>query len=416
MADVNIRRLVEDASLLERAGGAANRRHHPLGHRIPRDARYSHSGEFVYLPKGGDGLERLQAAIKAPVLDLHPDFSGSAWRALLASDSSLSIPTPRPEQLLAEDIAVAEGRHKDLRRVALYAVLRPGDEALEVSGSLVATRFAGAATLTLLIDPDRPTVTTDAWIVTEWKQSTATLASWFSRQLQLAGPSTVDRFAVASAGILVHPARSGVFDSAMMSRLVAHAAAFGLRARVLDRGRADFGSIQQSLQRELPSALIAFGPPDVETTSLVGGYRSASGRQVLHVDSADPSEALPILLDAFAQTCGVSASLHVVGTDDVAGEGLSGRPVPPIAAAAECRHDSQARFYLRDAETDLWWTLDTAGHGGSVFKTYRQEGGVLVHEACRDGEGRRIDKWKGPVGQTIPMKDLHGCEDAGRHL
>lgn len=416
MADVNIRRLVENASSLEPGGGASTRRHHELGHRINKNTRYPHKYGAVYLPNRGDGLDRLRAAIKVPVLDLAPDFNGSAWRALLASESSLELPTPEADVLLAEGIAVPGGRIGDVRRFALAAVLKPGQETFTAQGSLLSSRFAGTAVLTVLVDPLKPTTSSDAWVTVEWKHSTAMLASWVARQLELAGSATVARAAQRSVAVMIHPARSHLFDETMKTRLARQAAAFGMKLRLLDRGVTDFGSVQQSLTRDMPSTLIAFGTQDANTDALVGGYRRATGRSVLYVDTADGDEALPTLRDGFAQVCGISASLHLLGEVDDALETGPGRPVPPVIKPVDCRHDGNSRYYLHDAATGLWWTVDTAGHAGSVFKTYLLVGAELVHEACRDASGKAIAKWKGTVGQTVPLKDLHGCADPARHL
>jgi len=63
------------------------------------------------------------------------------------------------------------------------------------------------------------------------------------------------------------------------------------------------------------------------------------------------------------------------------------------------------RSYLKDAKTGLWWSRDTAGHGGSAWKVYTEgPGGVLNWFRDADAQGNFIDpntKWKGPIGTTI---------------
>jgi RHS repeat-associated protein len=62
------------------------------------------------------------------------------------------------------------------------------------------------------------------------------------------------------------------------------------------------------------------------------------------------------------------------------------------------------RTYLKDGKTGLWWSRDTAGHGGSAWKVYTEKGGVLKWFRDADMQGNFIDpavKWKGPVGKTI---------------
>ena len=63
------------------------------------------------------------------------------------------------------------------------------------------------------------------------------------------------------------------------------------------------------------------------------------------------------------------------------------------------------RTYLKDAKTGLWWSRDTAGHGGSAWKVYREvPGGKLNWFRDADAQGNFINpnlKWKSPVGTTI---------------
>lgn len=63
------------------------------------------------------------------------------------------------------------------------------------------------------------------------------------------------------------------------------------------------------------------------------------------------------------------------------------------------------RTYLRHRTTGLWWSRDTAGHGGSAFKVFREDGsGNLVWFRDADQYGDFISpqsKHKGPVGKSI---------------
>lgn len=192
MADVNIRRLVESASILS-AGGGDSRRHHPLGHRIAKDTRYLHSQGHVYLPQRGEGLERLREAIERPILELPPEFNGSAWRGLLSPSSSFEVRSPSTQELLLEGIAIPESRIGDVRRFALASVLRPAEEAISSQGRLRHDRFAGAAILTVLVDKAFPRSPSDAWVRVEWKTSTAALGSWAARQLEGLAPEVLSR-------------------------------------------------------------------------------------------------------------------------------------------------------------------------------------------------------------------------------
>jgi len=61
------------------------------------------------------------------------------------------------------------------------------------------------------------------------------------------------------------------------------------------------------------------------------------------------------------------------------------------------------RTYLKDAKTGTWWSKDTAGHGGSVWKVYKETSpGKLDWIADADAQGNFISgKWKSPVGTSI---------------
>jgi hypothetical protein len=63
----------------------------------------------------------------------------------------------------------------------------------------------------------------------------------------------------------------------------------------------------------------------------------------------------------------------------------------------------------RQKSTKLWWSKDTAGHGGSVWKVFQEEGGGLRHVADADKYGDFIrGKHKGPIGKFIPGNQLSG--------
>ncbi|MCF6378159.1 hypothetical protein L2K70_11150 [Nocardioides KLBMP 9356] len=425
---MNIRRLVETAATLYPGGGGSGRRDHELGHRIKQDIHYAHSAGDVYLPRSGASLDNLRAAMSRPVLDLDEALNGSAWRGLLGSGGVLQLPVPDEELLLGEGIVVPGGRRGDLRRLALVGVLAPGDDALRRDGSPAVARVGAVATLTVLTNPARRRNADDAWITPDWKHSTAALTTWVARRIEVAGPRTLARLGRTRLGLLLHPDRAHLLaDPARVESARAAAAAFGYSLAVLSPLVSDHGSVRASLQRDSPTGLIVLGPTDgrtdPRTAALVDAYTAAApGRPVLRVDAEDPEEASGQVRDAIAHAAGVSAALHLIG-DPAApwpvGEvepARGGTPTPPVSDPAECRHDSRHRFYLRDATTDLWWTRDTAGHTGCVFKTYLKNGPRLVHEADRDAAGTVIDKYKGDDGKIIELTDLNHCADPGRHL
>jgi len=63
------------------------------------------------------------------------------------------------------------------------------------------------------------------------------------------------------------------------------------------------------------------------------------------------------------------------------------------------------RTYWRHKTTLLWWSVDTAGHGGTAFKVYKEDGsGNLVWFRDADQYGGFINpqvKHKGKKGKYI---------------
>ena len=61
----------------------------------------------------------------------------------------------------------------------------------------------------------------------------------------------------------------------------------------------------------------------------------------------------------------------------------------------------------KDPNTELWWSKDKAGHGGSSWKVFEKKGNTLEWLADADKQGNFIKgKQKGDFGKTIPMKDM----------
>ena len=63
------------------------------------------------------------------------------------------------------------------------------------------------------------------------------------------------------------------------------------------------------------------------------------------------------------------------------------------------------RVYYQHKTTGLWWSVDTAGHGGSAFKVFKEtEGGTLEWYRDADKYGDFIDpnkKHKGKKGKKV---------------
>jgi hypothetical protein len=65
----------------------------------------------------------------------------------------------------------------------------------------------------------------------------------------------------------------------------------------------------------------------------------------------------------------------------------------------------KGRMYYRHKSTGLWWSRDTAEHGGSAWKVFTEEkGGTLHWYHDADEFGNFIDraaKHKGPIGKVL---------------
>jgi len=68
-----------------------------------------------------------------------------------------------------------------------------------------------------------------------------------------------------------------------------------------------------------------------------------------------------------------------------------------------------SRTISRHESTGLWWSKDTARHGGSTWKVFKEERDGLRHFRDADEYGDFIvGKHKGPVGEFIPWSQLAG--------
>ena len=74
--------------------------------------------------------------------------------------------------------------------------------------------------------------------------------------------------------------------------------------------------------------------------------------------------------------------------------------------------------YYRDPEAlsengnRLWWSKDTAGHGGTRWKLYEETDKGLRFYKDVDKYGQYISgKHKGPTGRTVEWKELRGVND-----
>ncbi len=67
------------------------------------------------------------------------------------------------------------------------------------------------------------------------------------------------------------------------------------------------------------------------------------------------------------------------------------------------------RTYYRHKTTKLWWSRDTAGHGGSAFKVFKESNGKLYWIRDADEYGDFISpqaKHKSPHGTVIDLSAI----------
>jgi hypothetical protein len=77
-----------------------------------------------------------------------------------------------------------------------------------------------------------------------------------------------------------------------------------------------------------------------------------------------------------------------------------------VGANKKAYHGKFGMFY-HDPLTGLWWSKDTAGHGGSAWKVFQEGKKGLTWIADADGFGNYIvGKHKGPIGKFIPWGQL----------
>jgi filamentous hemagglutinin len=76
-------------------------------------------------------------------------------------------------------------------------------------------------------------------------------------------------------------------------------------------------------------------------------------------------------------------------------------------------HNKHGKFY-RDPKTlsengnRLWWSKDTANHGGTEWKLYEESSTGLTRIKAIDKYGNYMNRHQGEIGEFIPWKDLRG--------
>jgi len=113
--------------------------------------------------------------------------------------------------------------------------------------------------------------------------------------------------------------------------------------------------------------------------------------------AAAPEELLRNWLEGFSAYDGPDASVLEKG---VASKEWEIKRYDKVA-----EHSKFGKIY-RDPTTAQWWAKDLAGHGGSVWKVFKETATGLEWIADADKQGDYVDKNRGEIGRFIPWKQL----------
>lgn len=401
---VQLRRLVARPVDLPRPAPGKSAGTHPLGLNMPRGVQYTGA---IPLPNIEDGLRNLGAVVAATPPNVPDAVREIMWGALLNKPPlQVALGPPTVEGLLGLDVPASERTIGLFRQVGLAVVMN-----LDPSIGGVARPIAGVGVLTVRLNDRNRRSADDAWLQAQWPTSTRALAHELERFIRLGGAPPQGR---KRAALLISPQFTDHWGEDAVTRVQTTATVFGYDLTVYDRSNVTFGSVRTALERSSPSLVVSFGPDDGELPELRAAYeKAASGGRFLALAPTSTDEAVQQMREHLALVVGVNASMSPM--DNPA---LTPVRVPfPIESAVECRHDGANRPYLCEEGTGLWWTRDTAGHGGIVFKTYRREAELLIHEADRDADGAPVPgKFKGVDGRQIPVSGLSGCSHPQTHL
>jgi len=383
--DVQLRRLVEGATQIKNATTRPKPSQHPLGIGLDRRKSYPHPSGLVPLPTIGEGLERLKAEVERSPYGLHESLREAAWNALLGKPGLVApLRDPSVAKLLERGIAASDRSRTLFRQVGLATVVRAAATSDHGEATIGAT-----AILTVRLSPRNARSADDAWLDPSWSTTTRAFSVELERIVDLGLPSAVAR-GRRRAVVLIAEQMSGELTPDLFDRIKLAGAVFGYEFQIVDRARVTHGDVLKMFAAQAPNLVIAVGPHDDALESLRHNFNAATaqGGAFFFLTEHRGEEVVQQLRELLADHCGVMPGLTI--RDGPISRAASRAPLP-ISSTDRCLHDEFERFYARDPATSLWWTRDTAGHAGSVFKTYREEGGKLVHEACHDQAGRATE-------------------------
>jgi hypothetical protein len=407
-ADAQMRRLVEQARPLDVSVDRTSRKNaHPVGLGLNRTQSYPTGNGNIFLPKFGDGLQRLRDTFKQPVPIFSTEELAGAWRILL-SEAPLQLPLPAPDEarLLRIGIDVSPEARSRLRQILLAAVIRPGDERL-TQGELSAPRSAAAVLLTVQ-DAESGRGVEDAWLHPTWSESSRQLAMSlepFYLQIGLASQKVGRR-----VGLVVGEPRDDSTRDSFLEGIRASAAVVGISLDIYEHNPRTHMNIIGALGSNRPAHLITLGDGSAMDT-IRETFRNVNGpRSVSSVPSPADGVAHETLRERFLVLAKIAGSLMPL-YDSAPDPDKITIPATPVA----CYHEGPYQ-YVQDSATKLWWTQDEDGHGNSIFKTFKKVGGELMFQHDHDDAGNVITvKHKGPHRDRISIKQLNSCSHPASH-
>lgn len=412
-AGAQLRSLVEDATLMSGAINALNKSSpHAIAPGIKAKKSYvTDLGKFA-LPNSGPGMRRLQALGTRAIPGLGEEESRAAWSSLLQMPRVILHPIlPAGTQWVSTEGAV---KPEMLRQLTLVSVFRHDAEALD-GGVIRDARFAGVATLTLAMSKTRGG-TSDAWLTTTWHESTRSFMSALEPVFAAVGIAHTS-FS-RSIAVVFNGDQIDLADSLRQNQIRTSAAVAGVEVQLMNLSAGqDAAFVAKTLSHRVPNQLILVGDgePLEEVANAFGDSNGYDRVIVVAHDSYD--DVLQYLRERFAAAVGVSPSLHLQIEHDTSTQPKSSKiPFPFDAEPKDCLHLDDGRRYLSDPVTGLYWTRDTAKHGGVQFKTYTRTKTHLVFESDRSDDGSKIsNKHKGQTLFQIELSDLNRCSNAQAH-
>ncbi|MFB2582361.1 hypothetical protein ACEXQD_14020 [Herbiconiux sp. P15] len=413
LADVSVRRLVEDATVL---AARTEKDEHPIGMGVPRRKIYQHPDARLKLPIREYELANLTRATSERILDLDSSRSLAAWGHLLASPSFLvPLRPPSDDELIEQGIALEPPSVRELKRLGLAKVFKYPAEELS-DGVLSDVRIAGVAILTLRAASPGPT--TDAWLQSLWTSTTQGLSSALEWMLPLASGVSTDRVKHGRILVLLTSHWMDQVTTEVREQLDKAAHVLGFRVELHNSHPANAGALEVKIRQEQPRHVLVVGPKDDVADRLMRVFaelEKPEGNQALTFNLPAGADLVPAFREHLATLSGVSAALLPLSAPP---EMPSDQPKGGTweilnRVFVKCMHDSGNRQYRQEKDSKRWWTMDTAKHAKAKFKEYEREGQLLTHICDYDQWGKAMTgKFKGEDGREIDWNSLHGCGSA----